>query len=254
MPATTPVPTPISVCRFKCCHRCRPYLRERLPISIESVLKNEHRPMCAAEAARLPIIDAQIARKFTSLATPSAASATPPAAVALSPATSEEMVLFSQVDTDPLQGYSPVPESTRSTPISFASSTRIEEEELDIRLRRLVTGSQPALLDQPWPKFDLPLRSNTIVGRVARSESDSSTTHESGFLSPSRADSFSTFLGTNSDTTPASSPGKSVGLSSVPTPSRQPSAQLGRKAVLAARDNSSMESLGLDNDMVLVEI
>lgn len=249
MPATTPIPTAVSVCHYKCCHRCRPYFRERLPTSIESVLQDEHGRVCAGEAVYLPMINSDLVRTIGLHE-----SGRGQVEGHLDASQFNE----STVNRDRAFRYSPVVTTATSTPTSFDSSTIGEnEEDLDDRLRRLVTGSEPTLHSQPGLNYYEPRRPSTVTGEIAHSESDSTSSEcGSACLSPlSTGDmSFSTFLSANTDTTPASSPGKGFGLSFAPAHSPQSLNGLRAKPAYAARDNASMESLGLDDDMVLVTV
>lgn len=61
--ATTPTQTfRPEPCRFKTCHRCRPYLCDRSWASFEAVYLGEARPLTMVDRYTLPIKDARIAR------------------------------------------------------------------------------------------------------------------------------------------------------------------------------------------------
>lgn len=53
-------PPYLTGCQYKCCHRCRPYLYDRLPASIDGVVKGEEPPLSPSEMKSLPILDCEI--------------------------------------------------------------------------------------------------------------------------------------------------------------------------------------------------
>jgi hypothetical protein len=47
-----------------CCHTCRPYLRDRLPVSFGAVFADEFEPMTGPSVGSLPVMDADIVREI----------------------------------------------------------------------------------------------------------------------------------------------------------------------------------------------
>ena len=53
-----------STCNFQVCHACRPFLRDRLPMSFEPVLNNEMPAVTEDEIAKLPFLDPGVTRNL----------------------------------------------------------------------------------------------------------------------------------------------------------------------------------------------
>ncbi|GAM88984.1 hypothetical protein ANO11243_070180 [Dothideomycetidae sp. 11243] len=48
------------LCQYKCCHRCRSFLHDRLYTSIDAVLKGEESPITNVEAQALRVLDSEV--------------------------------------------------------------------------------------------------------------------------------------------------------------------------------------------------
>ncbi|KAL1596381.1 hypothetical protein SLS60_009027 [Paraconiothyrium brasiliense] len=60
-----------STCQVIACHACRPYYKDRIPMSFDAVFKNEIRPLEPAEANFLPVRSAQIMKNISCRQVPS---------------------------------------------------------------------------------------------------------------------------------------------------------------------------------------
>ena len=126
-------------CYFKCCHRCRPFLRERLPMSIESVLNGEVKAITLQETHHLPIMRAAFAQGF-------------PTGVVSFPLRS-----FQSNDSMNLLLHTPNDDTASSSDLDSPTDSRcsdeVSDDELEQRLHRLVTGSDSdsAMKPSTWP-------------------------------------------------------------------------------------------------------
>lgn len=47
-------------CNYKCCHACRPFMKDRLPMSFDAVIDGEVTPLSGEELGSLPVMDVRI--------------------------------------------------------------------------------------------------------------------------------------------------------------------------------------------------
>ncbi|KAF4551254.1 Hypothetical protein D9617_14g077110 [Elsinoe fawcettii] len=53
------------ICRFRCCHRCRPFYQDRIYTSFETMLEDKNADMYGARDDQLHVIDAQVIKKIS---------------------------------------------------------------------------------------------------------------------------------------------------------------------------------------------
>ncbi|TKX24860.1 hypothetical protein C1H76_2813 [Elsinoe australis] len=56
---------PDQLCRFKCCHYCRPFYEDRVYTSFESALDDTQAPISKSETAGLRVLDARVLKKIS---------------------------------------------------------------------------------------------------------------------------------------------------------------------------------------------
>ncbi|PSK43013.1 hypothetical protein B9Z65_6967 [Elsinoe australis] len=56
---------PDQICRFKCCHYCRPFYEDRMYTSFESALGDTQAPISRNETAGLRVLDARVLKKIS---------------------------------------------------------------------------------------------------------------------------------------------------------------------------------------------
>lgn len=188
-------------CDFRCCHRCRPFLQERLPCSLNAVLKDDFSPPSLDDMNNTHVIDAKIATQF---------GLKHPPRITLRTIDSRDAMDF---DFRPLNSSFPSMSSIAST-LEHSSSesslymdesgaTDAEEDEAAMRLHDLVTGKPSQHVRPAFHQtriFSRPLASND------QSPSDTSSITSSGRspTTPSRASSVRVDIATHSGDTSAS--------------------------------------------------
>jgi len=149
-------------CRFKCCHACRSFLRERLPMSIDAVLANEISPFSTDEADHLHIIDASIARTFHVESSPLLKLRTMDSR--------DEMNHGFRPLCDDSQLLSASSTSSSSTSLTHLSTDEqlsdeeLEGEDIATRLHRLMTGSNSRCVTRQFDQARPLRRVSTSIG------------------------------------------------------------------------------------------
>lgn len=128
-------------CRFKCCQRCRSFLRERLPMSVETALKSEVPPVTLEEASKLPIMDANLAKTIGMRGSP------PPPKRISSLDTLIKALYPQEVKSRSPSGETSPTDTLSSTSDFFDDDEKdnvdvIEEDDVDQKLREAIMGCQ----------------------------------------------------------------------------------------------------------------
>ncbi|KAF2225866.1 hypothetical protein BDZ85DRAFT_307866 [Elsinoe ampelina] len=55
----------MAICRFKCCHRCRPFYRDRVYTSFEEVMNGETAAIAERDAGELQVLDANVLKRIS---------------------------------------------------------------------------------------------------------------------------------------------------------------------------------------------
>ncbi|KAF2453563.1 hypothetical protein BDY21DRAFT_366852 [Lineolata rhizophorae] len=77
-------------CNFKCCHRCRPYYKDRAYVSFEAVFDGAVRPLTVEDMKLLPVVNAQTMVTIASRPT-ARSSFSPASSISLSPMETESL-------------------------------------------------------------------------------------------------------------------------------------------------------------------
>ncbi|GAB7345596.1 hypothetical protein MBLNU457_3896t1 [Dothideomycetes sp. NU457] len=173
-------------CDFRCCHRCRPFLQERLPYSLNAVLEDDISPPSADDMKNTHVIDAKVASQF---------GLKHPPRITFRTIDSRDAMDF---DFRPLNSPFPSMSSIAST-LEHSSSksslyldesggTDAEEDAAALRLHELVTGKTSQHVK---PAFHQPRIFNRATASNELSPSDTSSITSSGQspTTPSRASS-----------------------------------------------------------------